>query len=50
VKAWSQDDVKIFLQENRTRLDLEDENINKIYIQRVKGSTFLDFTAVDFER
>ena len=50
VKAWSRDDVKTFLQGNRTRLDLEDEDINKIYTQRVKGSTFLDFTAVDFER
>jgi hypothetical protein len=50
VKAWNQDDVKTFLQGNRTSLDLKDEDIDKIYIQRVKGSTFLDFTAVDFER
>ena len=40
----------MFLQGNRTRLDLEDEDIDKIYTQRIKGSTFLDFTAVDFEK
>ena len=47
VKEWSRDDVKPFLQENRTRLDLEDEDINKIYTQKVKGSTFLDLTRDD---
>ncbi|RIA89104.1 hypothetical protein C1645_825348 [Glomus cerebriforme] len=50
MKTWSQDNVKTFLQENRIRLDLEDKDINKIYTQRIKGSTFLDFTAMDFER
>ena len=50
VKEWSRDDVKTFLQGNITRLVLEGEDIDKIYTQRVKGSTFLDFTAVDFER
>ncbi|CAI2193134.1 10567_t:CDS:2, partial [Funneliformis geosporum] len=35
---------------NRARLDLKDENISKIYIQKVKSSTFLDFTVVDFEK
>ncbi|CAG8488057.1 11733_t:CDS:2 [Funneliformis mosseae] len=41
MKAWSRDDIKTFLQGNRTRLNLEDEDINKIYTQRVKGDTFL---------
>ncbi|CAI2198353.1 2136_t:CDS:1, partial [Funneliformis geosporum] len=31
VKAWSRERVKMFLQENRARLDLEDEDIDKIY-------------------
>src|SRR5256885_4980723 len=44
VKEWSRDDVKTFLQGNITRLDLEGEDIDKIYTQRVKGSTFLDLT------
>jgi len=47
VKAWSRDDVKTFLQGNITRLDLEGEDIDKIYTQRVKGSTFLVLTRDD---
>ncbi|RGB41977.1 hypothetical protein C1646_253918 [Rhizophagus diaphanus] len=50
INGWSRDRVKEFLQERRADLDLEGEDIDKIYTQRVKGSTFLDFTAVDFER
>ncbi|CAG8551597.1 4894_t:CDS:2 [Racocetra fulgida] len=50
VKEWSRDVVKAFLQGNKTRLDLDDSDIDKIYTQRVRGSTFLDFTAVDYER
>ncbi|CAG8621823.1 12750_t:CDS:2 [Ambispora gerdemannii] len=36
VKAWSRGDVKAFLQNNKTGLDLEDGDINKIYNQRIK--------------
>ncbi|RHZ53525.1 hypothetical protein Glove_441g114 [Diversispora epigaea] len=50
VKAWSREDVKAFLQNNKTGLDLEDGDIDKIYNQRIKGNNFLDFTATDFER
>ncbi len=44
VKAWSRKDVKAFLQNNKTRLDLEDGDIDKIYNQRIKCGTFLDLT------
>ncbi|RHZ58596.1 hypothetical protein Glove_372g93 [Diversispora epigaea] len=50
VKAWSREDVKAFLQNNKTGLDLEDGDIDKIYNQRIKDKNFLDFTAIDFER
>jgi hypothetical protein len=50
VIKWSRDRVKKFLQEKRAKLDLENEDIDIIYNQRVKGDTFLDFKAVDFER
>ncbi|CAG8534716.1 1963_t:CDS:2 [Paraglomus brasilianum] len=50
VKAWSREDVKAFLQNNKTGLDLEDRDIEILYNQRVKGSNFYDFTATDFER
>ncbi|CAG8454682.1 2525_t:CDS:2 [Funneliformis caledonium] len=30
--------------------NLEDEDINKIYTQRVKGNTFLEFTVMNFKR
>jgi hypothetical protein len=50
INGWSRDRVKGFLQERRTELDLEDDDIDIIYAQRVKGDTFLDFNAVDFER
>ncbi len=38
VKAWSRENVKTW---NRTRLDLEDGDIYKIYNQRVNGDIFL---------
>jgi len=50
VKAWSREDIKAFLQNNKTGLDLEDGDIEILYNQRVKGSNFYDFTATDFER
>ena len=50
INGWDRDRVKGFLQEKRTELDFEDGDINIIYDQRVKGDTFLDFNAVDFER
>ncbi|CAG8571581.1 4291_t:CDS:2, partial [Paraglomus brasilianum] len=50
VKAWSRDEVKTFLQKNKARLDLEYRDIEILYNQRVKGSNFFDFTAMDFER
>ncbi|CAG8500816.1 7102_t:CDS:2, partial [Paraglomus occultum] len=50
VKAWSREDVKAFLQNNKTELDLEDGDIEILYNQRVKGSNFFDFTVTDFER
>ena len=40
VKSW--DGVKDFLNERSAELDLEDEDINKLHDQRVKGVTFLD--------
>ncbi|CAG8798543.1 3185_t:CDS:2, partial [Racocetra persica] len=50
INGLSRDEVKGFLQGRRVELDLEDDDINIIYNQRVKGDTFLDFNAVDFER
>src|SRR5438105_3529702 len=47
MNEWSRDEVKTFLQGNITRLDLEGEDIDKIYTQRVKGNTFLDLTRDD---
>src|SRR6266496_1831461 len=41
VKVKSRDGVKYFLNERRAELDLEDEDINKLHDQRVKGDTFL---------
>jgi hypothetical protein len=41
VKVKSRDGIKDFLNERRAELDLEDEDINKIHDQRVKGDTFL---------
>ena len=41
VKIKSRDGVKYFLNERRAELDLEDEDINKLHDQRVKGDTFL---------
>jgi hypothetical protein len=46
-KAWSREDVKAFLQNNKTELDLEDGDIDKIYNQKIKGDTFLDLTRDD---
>ncbi|CAG8531408.1 9965_t:CDS:2, partial [Funneliformis mosseae] len=50
IYGLSRDEVKGFLQRRRAELDLEDGDINIIHNQRVKGDTFLDFNAVDFER
>ncbi|CAG8691070.1 16884_t:CDS:2, partial [Racocetra fulgida] len=50
INGLSRDEVKGFLQGRRVELDLEDDDINIIYNQRVKGDTFLDFISVDFER
>ncbi|RHZ77022.1 hypothetical protein Glove_186g163 [Diversispora epigaea] len=50
VKTWSQEDVKIFLQNNKIELDLEDKDIEILYNQKVKGSNFFDFTITDFKR
>ncbi|CAG8705487.1 12828_t:CDS:1, partial [Acaulospora morrowiae] len=47
VKAWSREDVKAFLQNNKTELDLEDGDIEILYNQRVKGDTFLDLARDD---
>jgi hypothetical protein len=41
IKAKSRNGVKNFLKERRAELDLEDEDINKLHDQRVKGDTFL---------
>ncbi|GET02513.1 kinase-like domain-containing protein [Rhizophagus clarus] len=41
IKAKSRDGVKNFLNERKAELDLEDEDINKLYYQRFKGDTFL---------
>ena len=41
VKEWSQDNVKEFLQRNRTDLELEENVINVIYGQNVTGKAFL---------
>ena len=50
INGLSRDEVKGFLRGRRVDLDLEDVDIDMIYNQRVKGDTFLDFNAVDFER
>ncbi|CAB5333015.1 unnamed protein product [Rhizophagus irregularis] len=50
INRWNQDGVKEFLQERRAELDLdlESEDINKIYNQKVlKGSFFLKLTQKD---
>ncbi|CAG8440772.1 12122_t:CDS:2, partial [Acaulospora colombiana] len=47
VPQMSQEDVKTFLQNNKTGLDLEDGDIDKIYNQRIKGDTFLDLARDD---
>jgi hypothetical protein len=41
VKGWSRDNVKEFLQGNRTDLELEENDINVIYGQNVTGKAFL---------
>ncbi|GES74974.1 hypothetical protein RCL_jg13042.t1 [Rhizophagus clarus] len=41
VKVWSKDDVKKFLQRNRTDLELEENDVNVIYDQNVTGKAFL---------
>ncbi|PKK58231.1 hypothetical protein RhiirC2_796643 [Rhizophagus irregularis] len=50
INGWNQDGVKEFLQERRAELDLdlEGEDIDKIYNQKVlKGSFFLKLTRED---
>jgi hypothetical protein len=41
VKGWSRDNVKEFLQGNRTDLGLKENDINVIYDQDVTGKAFL---------
>ena len=41
MKGWSRDNVKEFLQRNRTDLELEENDINVIYGQNVTGKAFL---------
>ncbi|RHZ88573.1 hypothetical protein Glove_22g85 [Diversispora epigaea] len=50
VRSWNRENIIAFLQNKKDSLDLEDRDINIIYNQRVKGSTFLDCTAAAFER
>ncbi|CAG8604009.1 2397_t:CDS:2, partial [Acaulospora morrowiae] len=50
INEWSRNRVKEFLQERRAELDLEDEDINIIYNQRVRGDIFLKLTEVTLER
>ncbi|CAG8700162.1 11313_t:CDS:2, partial [Acaulospora morrowiae] len=50
VKGWSREGVRNFLREKKGILDLDDNDIGRIYIQKIKGSNFLDFIAADFER
>ena len=48
INGWNRDRVKGFLQERRADLDLEGEDIDKMYNQKVlKGSTFLELTRED---
>ena len=41
VRGWSRDNVKEFLQRNRTDLELEENDINVIYGQNFTGKAFL---------
>jgi hypothetical protein len=41
VKEWDRDNVKEFLQRNRTDLEIEENDINTIYDQKVTGKVFL---------
>ncbi|CAG8705019.1 6165_t:CDS:2, partial [Acaulospora morrowiae] len=50
INGWSRDRVKEFLQERRAELNLEDEDINIIYNQRVRGDIFPKLTEVTLER
>ncbi len=48
INGWSRDRVKRFLQERRADLELENEDIDEMYNQKVlKGSTFLELTRED---
>ncbi|GES74408.1 crinkler (CRN) family protein, putative [Rhizophagus clarus] len=48
--AWSQDDVQTFLRENRTRLNLEYADIDKIYNEKIDGEAFLALTQDDLTK
>ncbi|GBB83717.1 hypothetical protein RclHR1_01040022 [Rhizophagus clarus] len=44
VKEWSRDNIKEFLQRNKTDLELEENDINVICGQKVTGKAFLRLT------